>query len=265
MLSKKTRYLQVALNSTLDDAYRIISTLPASPRILIEAGTPLIKQFGVQGIAKIHQWWQNRLFSLRFNLPTTSPIKEFLTLSRLPPIATPNTQKLLTLLNQSSLDANSLNAYVVADLKAMDRGEREVLIAKEGGASAAVVLGLAPIETIDAFIENCEKYGLDAMIDMMNVTKPYQILRKLKKLPKVVILHRGVDEEKFSDKPLPIHMINKIKGAFDVMISIAGGDTPREIQSAVFNGADIVVLWKHFYRASVNTARLAEEFLREIK
>ena len=36
-------------------------------------------------------------------------------------------------------------------------------------------------------------------------------------------------------------MINKIKGAFNTMISVAGGDTIREVQSAVFNGADIVV------------------------
>lgn len=219
MLNRKTRYLQIALNSTLDDARRIIASLPASERILIEAGTPLIKRYGAGGIRQLAEWWQEKV-------------------------------KL---------------AYVVADLKTMDRGETEVQMAAQASASAAVALGHAPVETLDAFVENCERYQLDAMVDMMNVEKPYQVLRKLKKLPHVVVLHRGVDEEHFSDKPYPIHLINKIKGAFDVLVSVAGGDTPREIQSAVFNGADIVVLWKDFYQAGENTAKIAEEFLQEIK
>lgn len=225
MLSCKTHYLQIALNSTLNDAMKIINSLPVSERIIIEAGTPLIKQFGQVGIAQIYRWWQIRIIQASGNF-------------------TP---------------------YIVADLKCMDRGEREVKIAAWAGASAAVVLGLAPIETINAFIENCELNQIDSMIDMMNVVKPYQILRKLKKLPQVIILHRGVDEEIFSDKPLPIHMINKIKGAFNLMISIAGGDTPREIQSSVFNGADIVVLWKNFYQPSSNTAIIADDFLKKNK
>jgi len=227
MLSSKTHYLQIALNSSLHEARNIIAKLPVSDRILIEVGTPLIKQFGQLGIAQIRNWWQMRIAALLSPVP-------------FPP-------------------------YIVADMKCMDRGEREVNLAARGGASAAVVLGLAPLETIDTFIQTCEKHGLDAMVDMMNVEKPYQILRQLKKLPQVIILHRGVDEEKFSDKPLPIHMINKIRGSFDVLISVAGGDTPREIQSSIFNGANIVVLWKDFYEVSADTANIAEEFLRTIK
>lgn len=225
MLSTKTHYLQVALNSNLHEAARIIASLPASERILIEAGTPLIKEYGENAISSLYNLWSEKLITAGI-------------------MVTP---------------------YVVADLKCMDRGEREVAIASSGGASAAVALGQAPVETLNAFIENCDKFSIDAMIDMMNVEKPYQILRKLKKLPKVIILHRGVDEEKYSEKMLPIHMINKIKGAFNTMISIAGGDTPREIQSAVFNGADIVVLWKDFYQATSDTSIIAENFLEKIK
>lgn len=226
MLSGKKHYLQIALNSTREDAYSIISSLPASDRITIEAGTPLIKEYGADIISDLKHQWENKM---RF----------------------------------SNVVENQ--AYVVADLKCMDRGETEVEIAASHGASAAIALGLAPIETLNIFIDVCEKEKIDSMIDMMNVDKPYQILRKLKKLPTVVILHRGVDEEKYSDKMLPIHMINKIKGAFNVLVSIAGGDTPREIQSAVFNGADIVVVWKNFYEASSDTKNLAETFLKEIK
>ena len=148
----------------------------------------------------------------------------------------------------------------------MDRAETEVVLAKNAGASAAICLGQAPTETIDSFIESCEKYQLDSMVDMMNIEFPINVLRKLKKRPNVVLLHRGVDEEKFNkDKPIPYIQINKILSTYNVMISIAGGDSIREVQRAVFNGANIVVVWKEFYHSSETTGKLAEDFLREIK
>ncbi len=91
-------------------------------------------------------------------------------------------------------------------------------------------------------------------------------MRKLKIQPNVVILHRGVDEEKFNrDKPVPYIQINKVRSSFDVLIAIAGGDTIREVQRAVFNDANIVVVWKEFYQHSTHTTQIAEDFLRVIK
>ena len=50
LLDPKKRYLQIALNSTLHEAERIIQILPKSDRIIVEAGTPFIKQYGEKGI-----------------------------------------------------------------------------------------------------------------------------------------------------------------------------------------------------------------------
>lgn len=224
LLSKKKRYLQVAFNSTLDEAYQIIQTLPVSDRIILEAGTPLIKQYGASAIQDLYSWWSAKTRS------------------------------------------SDILPYIVADLKTMDRGETEVSLAKNAGASAAICLGQAPIETIVSFIDSCQKIGIDSMIDMMNIEFPINVLRKLKKPPDVVLLHRGVDEEKFNkDKPIPYIQINKVLSSYNVMISIAGGDTIREVQRAIFNGASIVVVWKEFYHSSSQTGKLAEEFLQEIK
>lgn len=44
MLNKKIKYLQIALNNTLEETHAIISQIPVDSRILIEAGTPLIKR-----------------------------------------------------------------------------------------------------------------------------------------------------------------------------------------------------------------------------
>jgi bifunctional enzyme Fae/Hps len=251
MLDKKQKYLQIALNSTLEEARSIISQIPLDKRIILEAGTPLIKAYGLKAIRMIRNWWEERIFG---------------------PVTKGERIKWMEILAESlekKVQAKkeiAFTPYIVADLKCMDRGAREVEIAREGGADGAVVLGQAPIETIDAFIEECERYCLDSMIDMMNVEYSLEILHKLKKLPSVVILHRGVDEEAFDpESEIPYHEIHRIKENYDVLVAVAGGDTIQEVQRAIFNDADIVVVWKSFYQSTAQTARLAEEFLKEIR
>lgn len=227
-LNPKKRYLQIALNSTLEDAKKIIENMPLSDKIILEAGTPLIKRYGEDGIRQIRLWHEKRL--------------------------------------KSSNQTRNLSSYIAADLKTMDRGDTEVKIAANAGAKAAIALGIAPIETLNTFIEACEALGIDAMIDMMNVEFPLSVLRQLKKIPPIVILHRGVDEERLNkEKMLPLHEIRRIKGNYNIMISVAGGDSAHEIQSAVFNDADIIVIWKSVYESTNKTIEIVEEFLKKVK
>ena len=215
-LSRRKKYLQIALNNDLIEARGIINQLPLSDKILIEVGTPLIKIYGSRAIKEVR------------NLAPSS--------------------------------------YLVADAKVTDLAEREVELLAEAGANAVTCLGVAPLETIQEFINACKKYKVDSMIDMMNVDSAISILKKLKKLPTVVILHRGVDETDFSkEKMIPYYQIKQIKGSFNLIVSVAGGDTPKEIQSAFFNDADIVVVWKNFMQADDSVGKLAESFLKEIK
>ena len=216
-LEKRKKYLQVALNSTLNEARSIISQLPRSDRILIEAGTPLIKIYGEEAVRVVR---------------TTAPF----------------------------------GSYIVADIKTADLARREVEIMARAGANGITCLGVAPVETIDEFIAACNEFGCDSMIDMMNVERSLYVLKKLKKLPEVVVLHRGVDESEFSkEKQIPFYEIQQLKGSYNLMVAVAGGDTSREIQRAILNGADIVVAWKDFYQSSAATGRLALDFLKEIK
>jgi len=265
-LNPKKHYLQVALNGTLEDAHEIINSLPKSDRIIVEVGTPLIKRYGEYGIRQIRNWYE-----------------AYLSGQILAPIATANVSanSVLSMLFHSAIygiataqkstpqtvQKDEIFPYVVADLKTMDRGETEVEIAVRGGASAVIALGTAPIETLNSFVEKCEEYGLDAMIDMMNVEFPLSVLRSLKKAPAVVIIHRGVDEEKFNrEKQIPLHEIRRIKGNYNnIMISIAGGDTLREVQRSIFNDANIVVVWKSVFQKTGETVALIEGFLKEIK
>ena len=263
MLDKKQKYLQIALNNTLAEAQRIISQIPLDKRIILEAGTPLIKAHGAEAIRSIRTWWEQRVLGYglgAFQAQVSSPLLDLLVKS-LEKKAAPEQKRKIGQDKEAVL-----TPYIVADLKCMDRGAREVAIAFQGGANSAVALGQAPIETLDSFIKECEKCNLDAMIDMMNVEFPLNVLRQLKKLPQVVILHRGVDEESFNqEKEIPFHEIQRIKSNYDILISIAGGDTFQEVQKAVFNDADIVVVWKSFYQGTAETAKLAEQFLKEIR
>jgi bifunctional enzyme Fae/Hps len=254
----------VALNSTLEDAHRIISDLPISDRIIIEAGTPLIKHYGEHGIRQIRQWYEQHLSGRSLDLAETNDISLNSAISMFFQSGLGNTR---TLERPGQIKQEKIIfPYVVADLKTMDRGETEIDIAARGGASAAIALGSAPIETLNSFMAACEKRGLDAMIDMMNVEFPLAVLRKLKKVPPVVILHRGVDEERDNrEKQIPLHEIRRIKGNYNIMISIAGGDTLREVQRSIFNDADIVVIWKSVYQETKETVELINGFLREIK
>ena len=222
MLNRKSKYLQIAFNRDLEDVREMIGMLPASEKIIIEAGTPLVKKYGQRGIRALSNWWSEKI------------------------------QK---------------PGYIVADLKCMDRGSREVEAVADAGASVATCLGLAPVETINEFIKKCESAGIDSMVDMMNVEFPFEILQKLRKLPTIVVLHRGADEnEKNKEKQIPHEQIHRIKGSYgNILISVAGGEKPRDVVRAFFNDADIVVIWRSFYEAPENTAALAREFLKLVK
>ncbi|MGC8775944.1 MAG: orotidine 5'-phosphate decarboxylase / HUMPS family protein [Minisyncoccia bacterium] len=222
MLNPRKKYLQIAFNRSLSEVQKMINLLPPSEKIIIEAGTPFIKKYGMHGIKILKNLWSEKIQN---------------------------------------------EGYIVADLKCMDRGLREVQIASQAGASAATCLGLAPIETINEFINACEKNNIDSMIDMLNVEFPFEILKQLKKLPKVIVLHRGVDEnEKNKNKEIPYHQIHRIKGSYNnILISIAGGETPREVIRTFFNDADIAVIWRQIYENPLNTFNLAQEFLKLIK
>lgn len=222
MLGKRSKYLQIAFNRSLEEVHDMIKMLPSSEKILIEAGTPLIKTYGVEGISALKKWWGEKL---------------------------------------------GKPGYIVADLKCMDRGSREVEAAASVGANAATCLGLAPVETVNEFIKKCREAGVDSMVDMMNVEFPFEILQKLKKLPDVVVLHRGADENQMNKgKQIPLSQIHRIKGTYGkVLISVAGGENLREITSSFFNDADITVIWRSFYEKPEQTAELARTFLEEAR
>ncbi len=58
MLEDKTRYLQIAFNYDQRLVRRVLPGIQYSSRILIEAGTPFIKQEGMNGVRLIRRFWR---------------------------------------------------------------------------------------------------------------------------------------------------------------------------------------------------------------
>jgi bifunctional enzyme Fae/Hps len=189
-LDNNLRYLQIAFNYDQSMVRQILPRIPASDRVLIEAGTPYIKREGMSGIRLIRRLW---------------------------------------------------SGHVVADLKVADGAIGEVDMAYQAGATAVTILGTAPTESINLFIEHCQTLNMLSMIDLIGVVEPLDVLRPLRKAPDIAVIHRGRDEESTHGKVIRYRQVNRIRSKFDSLISAAGGVDLREARSAIFNGANIVV------------------------
>ncbi|MEM2896353.1 MAG: bifunctional 5,6,7,8-tetrahydromethanopterin hydro-lyase/3-hexulose-6-phosphate synthase [Candidatus Bathyarchaeia archaeon] len=205
-------YLQIALDiPDIEKTLKIVKELPQSDRIILEAGTPLIKKYGVGVIREIRK-----------------EIKDI---------------------------------FIVADLKTLDVGQVEVDLAYEETADAVVVSGLASKETIDKFIYEAKRLGIYSVIDMMGVPDPLKLLKELGETPEVVILHRGIDEEKTGKSRW--ELIKGIKQAFKdrkILIAVAGGIDPSTTPVALKSGADILIVGRYITQ-SKDVKRTTRELL----
>ncbi|MDH7563299.1 MAG: bifunctional 5,6,7,8-tetrahydromethanopterin hydro-lyase/3-hexulose-6-phosphate synthase [Candidatus Bathyarchaeota archaeon] len=138
------------------------------------------------------------------------------------------------------------DVFFVADLKTLDVGKVEVDLAYEETADAVVASGLAPAETLDAFVHEGKRLGIYAWIDMLNVEDPIRKLKSLKEFPDVVILHRGIDQE--TGREHGLEAIKEIRQTFKdkrFLIAVAGGIVPETAKEALAKGADIIIVGRY--------------------
>jgi len=205
-------YVQISLDiPDLDKTKKIIAELPRSDRIILEAGTPLIKRYGTKVI--------------------------------------------------SDLRDVTKDIFFIADLKTLDVGKVEVDLAYEETADAVVAAGLAPAETLDAFVHEAKRLGIYGVVDMLNVDDPVKKLKTLKEFPDVVILHRGIDQE--TGKTLGLQLIQEIRQSFGdkrFLIAVAGGIVPETAKEALEKGADIIIVGRYVTQ-SKDIERATRDFL----
>jgi bifunctional enzyme Fae/Hps len=151
--------------------------------------------------------------------------------------------------------------FMVADLKTLDVGKVEVDIAYEETADAVVASGLAPIETLNAFIYEARRVGIYSMVDMLNVEDPIGKLKMLKDFPDIVVIHRGIDQE--TGKSIGLDLIQKLRQTFRdkrFLVAVAGGIVPETAREALEKGADIIIVGRYVTQ-SKDIERAVREFL----
>ncbi|MBN1462412.1 MAG: orotidine 5'-phosphate decarboxylase [Paludibacteraceae bacterium] len=161
---------------------------------------------------------------------------------------------------------------ICADIKIVDGACEEVEMAKESGATSVTALGNAPVETLRIFVDTCKKFNVKSIIDMLGNPNPLRTLWKAQVVPDMVYIHRGRDEENSYGKIIQYKDIAKLKGKYDLETGAAGGIDTRELQSAIFNNADIVVVnivrpydnWKGIV-FDANFKQNLKEFLRFVE
>jgi bifunctional enzyme Fae/Hps len=161
----------------------------------------------------------------------------------------------------NELRETSKDAFMVADLKTLDVGKVEVDIAYEDTADAVVAAGLAPPETLEAFVHEAKRLGIYGMIDMLNVEDPVGKLKALKEFPDAVILHRGIDQE--TGRTCGLERIQILRRTFSdkrFLIAVAGGIVPETAREALDQGADIIIVGRYVTQ-SKDIERAVRDFL----
>ncbi|MBM4400761.1 MAG: bifunctional 5,6,7,8-tetrahydromethanopterin hydro-lyase/3-hexulose-6-phosphate synthase [Crenarchaeota archaeon] len=161
----------------------------------------------------------------------------------------------------SELRQTAKDAFMIADLKTLDVGKVEVDIAYEDTADAVVAAGLAPPETLDAFVHEAKRLGIYGVVDMLNVEAPVGKLKQLKEFPDMVILHRGIDQE--TGRTLGLDLIQELRQTFHdkrFLIAVAGGIVPETAKEALEKGADVIIVGRYVTQAR-DVERAVRDFL----
>jgi bifunctional enzyme Fae/Hps len=152
--------------------------------------------------------------------------------------------------------------FIVADLKTLDVGKVEVDLAFDETADAVVASGLAATETLDKFVYEAKRFGIYAVIDLMNVADPVRKLQLLKEFPDVIILHRAIDVEKTGKTRWDL--IKEMRQTFRekrFLVAVAGGITPEAAPEAFAKGADIIIVGRYITQ-SRDVEHSVKEFLQ---
>jgi 3-hexulose-6-phosphate synthase/6-phospho-3-hexuloisomerase len=130
---------------------------------------------------------------------------------------------------------------IVADLKTMDAGRFEMESAAKAGASVAGVLGAASDATIAECIEVGRNYGLEIIVDMIEVPDPVERARQVEAMgAHYVGIHTAIDQQMQGKAPLDL--LRQVKAAVSIPVAVAGGINSETAAEAARAGADIIIV-----------------------
>ncbi len=130
---------------------------------------------------------------------------------------------------------------IVCDTKTMDAGRAEMEMAAKSGANIAVVMGVAPDETIRDAVRAGKHYGIEVAADLMGVGDLAARARQLAEWGiDQVCVHTAIDEQMAGE--ISFDRGAAVAAATDVPISVAGGINSETAAEAVAAGASIIIV-----------------------
>jgi len=148
---------------------------------------------------------------------------------------------------------------IVCDTKTMDAGRAEMEMAAKSGANVAVVMGIAPDETIKDAVRAGKQYGIEVAADLMGVT---DVAARAKQLAEwgvdQVCVHTPIDDQMAGR--VSFERVKAVAAAVDIPISVAGGINSETAADAVAAGASIVIVG-----GALTKARDAREAAAELR
>ena len=137
---------------------------------------------------------------------------------------------------------------IVADLKTMDGGYVESVMAAEAGATHVVVMARAHVSTIRAAVNAGRDHGFQVIGDNLGCDDRVAAATMLANEGCDVVCHHvGLDERQAAEaatgrRPSPLDELRAVAAAVSVPVGAVGGLTVDEAAQAPSYGADIVIL-----------------------
>jgi 3-hexulose-6-phosphate synthase len=128
----------------------------------------------------------------------------------------------------STLKKDFPEKQIFADLKIMDTGALEAMMAFDAGADMISVCARAPRETIRQAVEETRRWGKKIMIDLIGSNEWLLTARELRHFsPDYFCIHVAIDEQ--LERKWPFETLKDFKEEIHLPYSIAGGIRPEDI------------------------------------
>ncbi len=138
---------------------------------------------------------------------------------------------------------------IVADMKTMDTGAIEVEMAAKAGANIVAILGVSDNSTISDALMAARKYGVELMVDIINVENPVERSKEIEEIGvDYICVHVGIDQQMVGIDT--IDLLEKISKVVNVPLAVGGGLNEDNSPVAISMGADVVIVGGNIIRSA---------------
>ena len=141
---------------------------------------------------------------------------------------------------------------IVADLKTLCYGSKEVAIAARAGADIIGICGASEDKIILDAIQTAKEYNVRIMADLISIKDPVKRAKELEDMGADYIeFHISVDDQmRSSDAKIPFPLVEQVSKVLTIPMGVAGGMRADTAPLAIKSGAKVAVVGGAITRAA---------------